>query len=162
MSRRGKRMNMTAMMRLAAACVIFIITYHIWYHIWRQNRFPLGTRLRATVDYGSRWSAPIAFTVGFHALILLKKSTILTPTPHPPIMEVFSFELVVRFPEIAQASSSLLGCCNHHHHHHIYDINTRYTMIVMRAAADDNLIMMSGRYINQVWRGEMRSGVTVP
>ena len=31
-------------------------------------------------------------------------------------MEVFSFELVVRFPEIAQASSSLLGCCNHHHH----------------------------------------------
>ena len=29
-------------------------------------------------------------------------------------MEVFSFELVVRFPEIAQASSSLLGCCNHH------------------------------------------------
>ena len=32
-------------------------------------------------------------------------------------MEVFSFELVVRFPEIAQASSSLLGCCNHHHHH---------------------------------------------
>ena len=35
---------------------------------------------------------------------------------HPPIMEVFSFELVVRFPEIAQASSSLLGCCNHHHH----------------------------------------------
>ena len=31
---------------------------------------------------------------------------------------VFSFELlVVRFPEIAQASSSLLGCCNHHHHH---------------------------------------------
>ena len=36
-------------------------------------------------------------------------------TPHR--MEVFSFELlVVRFPEIAQASSSLLGCYNHHHH----------------------------------------------
>ena len=28
----------------------------------------------------------------------------------------FSFELLaVRFPEIAQASSSLLGCCNNHH-----------------------------------------------
>ena len=31
-----------------------------------------------------------------------------------------SFELVVRFPEIAHASSSLLGCCNHHHHHAVY------------------------------------------
>ena len=36
-------------------------------------------------------------------------------TPANTVMEVFSFELVVRFPEIAQASSSLLGCCNHHH-----------------------------------------------
>ena len=54
--------------------------------------------------------------------ILLKKSTILTPTPHPPIMEVFCFELVVRFPEIAQASSSLLGCCNHHHQVRVRDM----------------------------------------
>ena len=68
-------------------------------------------------DRGSLLLGTLAQTIGFHALILLKKSTILTPTPHPPIMEVFSFELVVRFPEIAQASSSLLGCCNHHHHH---------------------------------------------